>query len=900
MTRWCTAAVRSLLLLAFAHDSWARPEGDGAVTPMGIPQSQGHALSAAKDKIIFLARAWAEHVPDKKDVAHTLIPMVLPWLCLQVVLRTWLHHRNGNQASYAYDYGTAGGALSTFSVLVRKYHLHGVKAALRALPSWMHGGAPVGSRWSHLAYELAQPTGCEDSPTGHSPAVTPPPPPKFDEESSAGGADSDDEEDEGQDDSSPEAVTAVQLSWWSLRLETTHFNLSLARFVDYCANESRSGTTGASRLALMRAYTGQTIVASLVYSLLVLLILHIWAGTLFWRFVMLSAQDGNSQTNAILSNSIFARRNSNDGDVDAPYNGTELQPEPPHLSLLIPGISLPVSHLPLLIGSLIFAQFIHEILGHTLTAAVASQRILGAATAYLPRRAGIWMPIPGFVAGAYVVFPRAIKKMDIARAVDQLRRSGGQSANGNTTAACTTSAEHIEMQSEPPGTDQDAPRLDVIMKAVQLQSVHAITVAAGIGANVLWLLAFFFTVGLMPDSSFSPDAGAQLGLVAHRSFLRANTYPWNLAGIARAAGWSDDPLSAASAEGLQGGLRISNIASTSPLLAPAMGDAVRINDIILALDDVAFYKTPSNFTWGESVWNGINGTDADQRLRQWEMGIATPAADGQIKGWCYDKAQWKRLPTDGCDIAQGDSDAARSGICFQLSGNNAGKELHRVDITSLLEGRVGGYNASRCERAIECPVTPSSDALCIRPNPREQLIRLTLLDRSVEALTRASGGAGFPSTTLLFQAPRAELLTRLTVSPYTPRALLRALLPTFLTDSFLALAELALEYFVLVSLSLIVINSLPLPGLDGNELLELFATFLLLFSARFSAHRERDDGWQGEDVEGGVSPSASTSSAQMHTRRIQCIRRVLQIFLLAELSVIVIDGLSHWLNVRHV
>ena len=434
-----------------------------------------------------------------------------------------------------------------------------------------------------------------------------------------------------------------------------------------------------------------------------------------------------------------------------------------------------MTHLPLILITTLFSQFIHELFGHgllggiaSLTASSSKSSIASLRTSktrlLLPHKTGIFLSFPGIFAVAYVVFP-------------------------------------------PPY---------IIKRTHHFRTFHlAQMLAGGIFTNlisILALLAVFGSPTQLTAVNFFPSSAAVLlgigpGAPAH---VGSRAMPsLSLGKHLRALVYSADPLAAYVSTALDDGsrgLRVTMVDSSAPA---ALSASLKTGDVLTAIDDVQFTGQPFD------------------RLDLW-MKVLAPVHQSsndsqasQERGWCYDKVDWDSLSL--CDSNSTSTPEPRA--CF-LPSKDQEQKARSVDPVALSEGKIGQFAGARCEvtDASACQATQpnASDGLCIIPDPSAHLVRLTLL----------SPNDGAATTTIFLQISHQALLSSLTLSPFIARAPLRALLPSAVTDGWLMLVELLTCYFLLVSFSIIVMNCLPLPGLDGNQMLDVFLDALFEKSRR--------------------------------------------------------------------
>ncbi len=481
----------------------------------------------------------------------------------------------------------------------------------------------------------------------------------------------------------------------------------------------------------------------------------------------------------------------------------------------IPGLTLPLAHVPVLLAALLVAQLIHEVLGHAVATTVVCANSCSPKksddrpltqpsttstsssrhTISLPRMTlGLLYPLPGLLAFAYVRLP----------AFAHLR----------------------------------SPRW-----RLRTRDLYRI-VAGGVGANALSLLLFLLALGPTAPAgqgTIYPTAAAPLLAVTNRLDLGVPSL--RLGAWARAACFSADPLGAAVGSGsstttAQGGLRIVKLDAQAPSM---LAGVLQSGDIITAVDDVSFLGDARAPPAG-----------AD-RLARWAKHLTDPEAPAKEKGWCFERKAWDALLTDPC-AGKAEAKGGAGEVCFEPLAQN-GTEPSPPRSTKAT--RVMQADVPRCSTSSECKA--ASD-LCIRPTQRTGLVRLTLLDRD-QPRSRKNG----PSSMTLYlsslpnsSAPHTTLLRSLTLSPYALRAPLRWLVPGYLADAWLMLLDLLARYWLLASAGLVLLNALPLPGLDGDQMLQLIARL----DDDAAPKRSGATGAVPSDLEEGLRRRTTASSAQ--------------------------------------
>lgn len=145
------------------------------------------------------------------------------------------------------------------------------------------------------------------------------------------------------------------------------------------------------------------------------------------------------------------------------------------------------------------------------------------------------------------------------------------------------------------------------------------------------------------------------------------------------------------------------------------------------------------------------------------------------------------------------SNATEVEFCFISSGSESSQRC--LDPLPLINQAKKQDSSSRCIDSCT-----DSSSICIRPDPREELVRLEVIDRSQFSIPKV----------VLFQGSRQAIHSALEVSPFRPRW-------WFLPSQVLEWFELTTSYFLSLSLALALLNMLPLPHLDGDAFMTIAA-----------------------------------------------------------------------------
>ncbi|KAF9473475.1 hypothetical protein BDN70DRAFT_867348 [Pholiota conissans] len=145
------------------------------------------------------------------------------------------------------------------------------------------------------------------------------------------------------------------------------------------------------------------------------------------------------------------------------------------------------------------------------------------------------------------------------------------------------------------------------------------------------------------------------------------------------------------------------------------------------------------------------------------------------------------------------NEASKRPSAFSCFGSKDSLERGCIDPVPILTSRHGD---NRCQSSDKCP--PESS--CVFPSKGVQLLRLTV---------RSSISNVQDQTTILWSGPPIEIWEEVQVSTWVPRIWV---LPLWIPP----LAATFWEYLTMATLSLYFFNLLPLPHLDGTQLLHSF------------------------------------------------------------------------------
>ncbi|KAG1852881.1 hypothetical protein DFJ58DRAFT_400600 [Suillus subalutaceus] len=234
----------------------------------------------------------------------------------------------------------------------------------------------------------------------------------------------------------------------------------------------------------------------------------------------------------------------------------------------------------------------------------------------------------------------------------------------------------------------------------------------------------------------------------------------------------------------------------------------------------------------------------------WSTYLLEPTPAAYKQGWCVETS---RLSDDHqCCV-----DTASSSSCF-VSFESAMEEYCTDPVAVLSKMQ------NRCDSSISCLESQS----CIKPRGDRDILRITVHE-----------GAGTEDERIvLWSGPKYEVWEQVQTTHLAPRfGIIPLGLPPVLADFF--------QYLKLTNLSLYLLNSLPLPALDGSQLL------IILLEMVFT-------GWFHTpstilDIE-----ALRTRGSRSHERRVQ---RVLRTFVMIGtctlLGLCVMLGIIEWMIV---
>ncbi|EJT96560.1 hypothetical protein DACRYDRAFT_120048 [Dacryopinax primogenitus] len=307
-----------------------------------------------------------------------------------------------------------------------------------------------------------------------------------------------------------------------------------------------------------------------------------------------------------------------------------------------------------------------------------------------------------------------------------------------------------------------------ISAALEDTPLHSV----GLALHVIVPTAF---VSLKEKPSTTPSANLRLASAGalHNIFLWIAFYALAHSGLGRLAtpiGWTD-------------------VSSLGKVVlgfneATSLDGYMPRGSLVVQLDD-----TPL----GQSARNAGQGDP-------WETFLLSKAPQELRRGWCLDSSEFVGSPTACCS-----EPSTAELTCFvPMSAPPSEYQGHCLSPLSLFNRN--NTTPRRCDPA-GCP----GQDLCIVPSAESQLLRIAFVDmeRGKERV-------------VVWKGPRLEVYRQVRVGTYLPRT---PLIPFWLPD----LVNLFISYNLTVTIALYLFNLLPLPLLDGGQVLSSLLD--LLFGA---------------------------------------------------------------------
>ncbi|KZT51544.1 hypothetical protein CALCODRAFT_521297 [Calocera cornea HHB12733] len=216
--------------------------------------------------------------------------------------------------------------------------------------------------------------------------------------------------------------------------------------------------------------------------------------------------------------------------------------------------------------------------------------------------------------------------------------------------------------------------------------------------------------------------------------------------------------------------------------ATTLDDYMPRGSLVTQLDDTPLGIDPQNGTKGDP----------------WELFLLSKAPQEQRRGWCIDSSEFVSSSTACCS-----EPSTPELACFvPMSASPSEYQGHCLSPLSLFNRN--NTTPRRCDPA-GCP----GQHLCIIPSPEAQLLRITFIDmdRGKERV-------------VVWKGPRSEVWRQVRVGTYLPRT---PLIPFWLPD----LVNLFISYNLTVTIALYLFNLLPLPLLDGGQVLSSLLDLIL-------------------------------------------------------------------------
>ncbi|KAI6121204.1 hypothetical protein F5141DRAFT_504202 [Pisolithus sp. B1] len=176
----------------------------------------------------------------------------------------------------------------------------------------------------------------------------------------------------------------------------------------------------------------------------------------------------------------------------------------------------------------------------------------------------------------------------------------------------------------------------------------------------------------------------------------------------------------------------------------------------------------------------------------WDEFLLSPSPVA-TRGWCFEKSGLANASSSlECQSANGR-------FCFALMDDASNR--YSLDPVAVLTGGL-----ARCDSSADC----TSLSSCVVPQHGQQLVRVALL----------SSGLATGEEVVLWKGPRREIWEQVEVSTLKPRIPL-------ISNKVRRYALDFIEYTTLINLSLYLVNMLPIPALDGFQLLVILLELIL-------------------------------------------------------------------------
>ncbi|GJE92322.1 hypothetical protein PsYK624_084760 [Phanerochaete sordida] len=207
--------------------------------------------------------------------------------------------------------------------------------------------------------------------------------------------------------------------------------------------------------------------------------------------------------------------------------------------------------------------------------------------------------------------------------------------------------------------------------------------------------------------------------------------------------------------------------------------ALPVGAVILQIDDTPLTSTHSS----QDLWSLYASRNSERQSTE------------HLR-WCMDSAWFLGQPTSCCDA----QDPMSSSACFVSDAVESHVPDRAQRCASTLEVlRPGLEVVKRCTAAADC----AEGSVCIRPRGDQRIMRVDF----------TAPGRDDAHHTMVWSGPPEEFFEDVETSAYMPRY---SFLPVWLP----ALIGTVMGYISTLTLSLFLFNLLPLPYLDGSQLLD--------------------------------------------------------------------------------
>ncbi|KAJ3855605.1 hypothetical protein EV368DRAFT_79487 [Lentinula lateritia] len=215
-------------------------------------------------------------------------------------------------------------------------------------------------------------------------------------------------------------------------------------------------------------------------------------------------------------------------------------------------------------------------------------------------------------------------------------------------------------------------------------------------------------------------------------------------------------------------------------------DMSNVGRVVVGLDD----DSPLNSVLKVgSVITALDDTSlADEEDRWSQYLIPQIPSDIPWYGWCVSREIMQTSSSDCCSEAHPTLDY----LCFDTLGYDKGC-LNPISILSMSNAQF------RCQRGNDC----DDNAVCAQPDSSASILRLSVQGQDL----------------ILWNGPRKEIWEQVSVGRYAPRF-------WFIPTNTIGIMRDFWSYLQMATLSLFVFNLLPLPFLDGAQLLNALLDYV--------------------------------------------------------------------------